>query len=37
MKNKWMSWSAKGVENPGNLLMKKYERVFYEMFLVSNG
>ena len=36
MKNKWMSWSAKGAENLAGLLMKKkYEREFYEMFLVK--
>lgn len=34
MKNKWMSWSAKGAENLASLLMKKrYERSFYETFL----
>jgi len=36
MKNKWMSWSAKGAENLASLLMKKrYEGEFYEMFLVK--
>jgi len=34
MKNKWMSWSAKGAKNLLNLLLKRYaERERYESFI----
>jgi len=34
MKNKWMSWSARGAKNLLNLLLRRYaEREKYESFI----
>jgi len=36
MKNKWMSWSARGAKNLLNLLMKmRFEKDVYESFIVE--
>ena len=36
MKNRWIKWSERGVENLGNLLMKiRYEKEVYEPFIVE--